>query len=330
MAPPRTELVQVGDVILAQGLPEKKQLDKFGLRLLDTPRQPSPVTDAGVVLAEVMLAPHAALVGKSLRQIHFRRKYNFNVLAIWRAGQSQQAELADLPLQLGDVLLVQGPAAGLSVLRAERDFIVLEEDPDPVFAPGKARHALIITLGVLGVASLGWLPVAQVSLLGAVLMVLSGCLSLEDAYGAIEWKAIFLIAGMWPLSTAISSSGLADGLVQALLATFGRLPPLALAGILLLVTTLLTQFMGGQVASLVLAPLAISAAAALGADARGLGMAVALGCSLAFLTPFGHPVNIMVMGPGGYSFRDFLRVGAPLTLLEAAVILLGLHFFWGI
>ncbi len=330
MAPSRDEIIREGDTILAQGSPAHEALDYYGLRRIQQPSLPNRVTDESVVLAEVVLAPHTTLIGKCLKDIHFREKYGFNVLAIWRQGQPIQSGLAELSLAVGDALLVQGPAARLRLLRAERDYIVLEEDPDPVIEPGRLRLALGITLATLFVAALGWLPVAQVALVGAAAMLLLRCLSMDDAYRAIEWKAIFLIAGMWPLSTAIRSSGLAEQLMGGILTLWSGLPPLAMAAILLGIAILLTQLMGGQVASLVLAPLALAAAQTMGVEARSMGMAVALGCSLGFLTPFGHPVNVMVMSSGGYTFRDFLRVGGPLTAIIALVILVGLRVFWGL
>jgi len=329
VAPGREETVYEGDVVVAQGNPDPEVLRYFGLRL-EKPTLPFKVVDESVVLAEVVLSPHTTLVGSSLREIHFREKYGFNVLAIWREGTSLQEDLPDLPLRFGDALLIQGPALRLRMLRDDRDFIVLEEDPDPVLNPRRARAALVITLLTLAIASTGWLPVAQVAFAGAILMLLVGSLGMEDAYRSIEWKAIFVIAGMWPLSFAIQSSGLADLVVGAISTVFGDVSPLGLAALLLGLTLAVTQLVGGQVASLILSPLALSAALASGADGRGMGMAVALGCSLAFLTPFGHPVNVMVMGPGGYSLRDFLRIGGPLTLLLILTILAGLHFFWGL
>jgi di/tricarboxylate transporter len=161
-------------------------------------------------------------------------------------------------------------------------------------------------------------------------MLLTGCLDFSDAYRSIEWRAIFLIAGMWPLSLAIRSTGLAINGIQAILETLGPLSPLLLAALLVLIAFAFTQFMGGQVSSLVIAPLAIAASGLTGVDPRALGMAVALGCSVAFPTPFGHPVNIMVLGPGGYTSRDFLRVGTPLTILAFVMILAGLFVFWNL
>lgn len=330
MAPARDETFQDGDVVLAQGEPDASQLENLGLRLLPNPILPLDAENPSAILAEVVLAPRSIQNGKSLREIQFREKYGFNVLSIWREGKPVQDNIADIPLQYGDALLMQGPPSRLRLLRDDRDFIVLQEEDEPVLKPGKSQLATTITLITLGVASLGVLPVAEVSMVGAVLLILSDCLSMDDAYRAIDWRVVFLIAGMWPLSIAIASSGLANQVIQLFIHTFGPLSSLALAAILVGLSLVFTQFVGGQVASLVLVPLAFSASRIQGMDPRGLGMAVALGCSLAFMTPLGHPVNRMVMSPGGYTFRDYLKLGTPLTLLVVTIILIGLHFIWGL
>jgi len=330
MAPGREDCIEVGDIVLAQGIPAQEALDAYGLQVLNKPAAPTAVTDESVILAEVVLTPRSALEGKNLRDVHFREKYGFNVLAIWREGKALQDDLADLRLRYGDALLVQGQAAGLHLLRSEHDFIVLEEDTDPVMRPRKTWLALGITLVTMTIAALDFMPVAIVSMAGAVLLLLTNCLSMEDIYQSVEWKAIFLVAGMWPLSIAMRSSGLADGVVTGLFQIFGSMPPLGFAAILMVVTLLFTHLMGGQVASLVMAPLALAAANSIGVPPYGLAMAVALGCSLGFMTPFGHPVNLMVMSSAGYTFRDFGRVGTPITILLFLSILGGLRIFWGL
>ncbi len=153
---------------------------------------------------------------------------------------------------------------------------------------------------------------------------------MNDVFEKMEWKAIFLIAGMWPLSIAIRTSGLSDLIVQQLFILFDTSAPLIFAGVLIILTFILTQAMSGQVSALVLAPIALTAAQTMGVDPRSMGMAVALGCSLAFPTPFGHPVNVMVMSPGGYSVRDYLLLGIPLTIIIFVVIIIGLRLFWGL
>jgi di/tricarboxylate transporter len=329
VAPHREETVRAGDVILAQGSPRPEALEPAGVQLLSEPPVPLRVTDEEVVLGEAVLSPHARILGKSLRELHFREKYNLNVLALWRQGQPTLTGVADQSLHPGDALLLQGSAMQLRLLREDRDFILLEEDPEAVYRPHRAWLAAAIGLVTLVTAAMGWLPISIATLAGAVLMLLTGCLTMDEAYRSVEWRAIFLIAGMWPLGTAITSTGLASALAGTLLRLSSGAGPLVLAALLMLVATVLNQLIAGQAAvPIILAPIGLAIAQAAGMDPRGMAMAVALGSSLAFPTPIGHPVNTLVMGPGGYSFRDFLRVGAPLTLLILVVCLIGLRLFW--
>jgi di/tricarboxylate transporter len=159
-------------------------------------------------------------------------------------------------------------------------------------------------------------------------MIATGCLTMDEAYRAVEWRAIFLIAGMLPVGIALMRSGVAEWLGQLLVTGLSTWGPLALAGGMLVLTVLLSQVMSGQVTAVVLTPMAVAAAQQVGADPRAFAMAVAMGCGMVFMTPTAHPVNVFVMGPGGYRFRDFLRVGLPLTLLSCLTLLLVLPIFW--
>ena len=330
-APTPETIIREGDVVLVQGEPPAEALFNYGLQLLDDAPVITQATNGDAVLSELVLPPHSKLVGRTLREVSFREKFNLTVLALWRAGKPIHMGFGSLPLQVGDGLLVQGAAANLRMLFKERDFIILEEDPEGILRPQKAQLATLIGLATLIVAIAGWLPIALVSLAGAVAMLLTGCLSMDEAYQSIDWRAIFLIAGMWPLSTAIQSSGLSDEIVLGLETLATTTSPLILATLLLLVTMLLTNIMAGQAAApIVLAPIGLAIAKATNTDPRMLLMTIALGCSLAFPTPIGHPVNVIVMGSGGYTFKDFFRVGWLLTLILIPAILLGLHFFWGL
>jgi len=323
-------LVREGDVIYAQGEPDRDRLAACGLQLEQKPPV-AQINGQADAIVEIVLAPHSLRVGRTLREIGFRERFHLTVLALWRAGKPVHIGFADMPLRAGDGLLVQGPVGSLGLLRRERDLIVLAEDDQAIARPGRAWLAALIGLAALAVAILGWLPIALVALAAAAAMVLTGCLSMDEAYHAIHWRSIFLIAGMWPLSVAIQSSGLSDALVGGLLAASAQASPLLLTALLLLVTMLLTNVMAGQAAApIVLAPIGLAIARATGADARMLLMAIALGCSLAFPTPIGHPVNVLAMSSGGYTFRDFFRAGWPLTLIIFAAILLGLRLFWGL
>jgi di/tricarboxylate transporter len=330
-APRPDECILENDVILVQGLPQPDILARYNLELLRTPEGDafSP-SDGETILGELVIAPHNKLEGKSLKDLQFREKFGFNVLSIWREGRAIQENTGELALQYGDALLVQGPAARLPLLRSEGDFIVLEEEEDFVQNPGKAYLASVITLIALGAAASGYVPVAEASLVGAACMLLTNCLNMDDAYRAIEWRVIFLIAGLWPLSMAISSTGLATQAINTAQLLFGGLSAPLFAALLLGVALIVTLLLGGRIAALLLSPLVLSAGQVLGVDPRSMGMALALGCSLAFMTPYSHPINLTIMSPGGYTAKDFLKAGLPMTLLVGAIILLGLHFFWGL
>jgi di/tricarboxylate transporter len=276
VAPPREETIRVGDVLFAQGTPEARVLQENGLRLLEEPVVPLQVTDEEVVLGEAVLSPHGRVAGRTLRQLHFREKQGLNVLALWRQGQPIHLGLADLPLQPGDAILVQGAASRMRQLREERDFLLMEEDPEAVLNPGKVRLAAGIGLVTLAAAATGWLPVSVITLSGATLMLLTGCLSMDDAYCSVEWKSVFLIAGMWPLGTAIASTGLAGRIAGDLTQLSAGAGTLAAAGLLLLVAAVLNQLIAGQAAvPIMLAPIGLALAQPSGADPRSLAMAVA-------------------------------------------------------
>lgn len=329
IAPAREETVRAGDTILAQGQPEPVALEAHGLRLLTEPTVPLRVADEETVLGEVLVSPHARFLGKSLRDLHFRERYGLNVLAVSRQGKPTVTGVGELPLLAGDALLLQGPASRMHYLREEHDFVLLVEDPDAVLRPTKAPLAIAIGVLTLAVALLGWVPIPIAVLAGAVLMLLAGCLSMDEAYRSIEWKALFLIAGMWPLGIAITTTGLGDKIAGLLIGASAHASTWALGGLVILVATALNQVIAGQSAvPIIMAPIGLAIAHATGADPRGMAMAVALGSSFGFLTPIGHPVNTLVMGSGGYTYRDYLRVGGPLTLILLPICLLGLHLFW--
>ena len=172
------------------------------------------------------------------------------------------------------------------------------------------------------------LPIAEATFTGAVLMMLTGCVTMDEAYQAIEWKAVFLIAGMLPLGMALSSSGAATFLGSGLIQMLGGFGPLVLLTGVYLLAMGLTQFLSGQATAVIITPMAISAAAQVHANPYAFAMAAALACSTAFLTPMAHPVNLLVMGPAGYGPRDFVKVGLPLTAICYIVMLITLPIFW--
>ncbi|MCC7358839.1 MAG: SLC13 family permease [Anaerolineales bacterium] len=330
LAPRAADEVLAGDLILFTGTTDDEELARFGLKLTADPAWSGQLASDAVSLVEVTLAPRSAFAGATLRELRFGEKYDLRALALWRAGQTVREAVAEMPLRFGDALLLQGRRSKLALLRDEPGLIVLEEDGGPLRLSRRALLALAVTAAAVGLAAANVLPLAEATFAAAVTLLLTGCLQMEEAYRAIEWRVIFLIAGLLPLSLAMTSTGTAALLGAALAGALGAWGPLALAGGLFVIAALLTQVFSAPITPLVLAPVAIAAAQRLGADPRALALAVALGCSTAFLTPLSQPGSLLVMGPGGYTFRDYGRVGAPLTLLLFGVMLAGLALWWGV
>ncbi len=331
LAPPPGEHLNAGDTLYLQARTEQVELlTQRGLQVQHDVAMLDSLKSESIGLFELVLAPRSAAVGKTVREIHFREKYGLTVVAIWREGRPRRVGVGDMPLQQGDALLVLGPRLGLRVLQSEPDFIVLGHGSEEGLRLSKAPYAIAIMFAALLTSGIGLLPVAEAMLAGALGMVLVGALTMDEAYQSIEWKAIFLIAGMLPAGLAMTKTGTSALVAHALVDGLGGLGPLIVLAGLMAVSLLLTQVMSGQAAIVILAPIAISAAQQIHADPRTMTLGVALACSMAFLTPLGHPVNILVMGPGGYKFSDYFRVGLLLSLLLLALFLLLLPLEYGL
>ncbi len=331
LAPLPTERFQLGDVLVLQARAEQiDALTVHGLRVQPAPLQQELLISDASSLFEVVPAPRSRAIGKTLRELHWREKFGMNVVAIWRDGRARRVGVGDLPIQFGDALLVLGALDRVRMLQAENDFIVATDRVEEGLRTRKMPYAIAIMAGTILVASTGWLPTAEAMLAGALLMVLIGALTMDEAYQAIEWRSIFLIAGMLPLGLALSKTGVAAAIGNSLVNVLGGWGALAVVGGLLIITTLLTQVMSGQATAVILAPIAIQAAQTVHADPRAFALAVAYGCSLAFLTPLSHPSNILVMGPGGYKFMDYVRVGSLLTVILIVLILALLALLGGL
>lgn len=329
LAPHPDVVVRGGDALLLDGIPTPDQLERYGLQINFEADLVSLLASPDVPLVEATIAPRSELEGLTLRQIHFRERYGLQVIALWREGLILQQDIAEIPLRFGDAMLLQGPRAQVQLLRFEPNFLILEEERETRPGP-RALLATAIMIFSLILAATQILPVAVATLLGATLMVLTECLSMDQAYRAVEWRAIFLIAGMIPLSIALTNTGAAHILAEAMFQLSGSSSTLITGMLLLLTASILSLFLSGQTAAVVVAPIAIAAAGPTGADPRVLALCVAIGCSLAFVSPLGHPASLLVMGPGGYTFRDYSRLGIPLTITTFLVAAAALHWIWGL
>jgi len=328
--PAPTDVITANDILLILGREERvRQLEaqRTTIGRWGYHRNGSP--DLSVHLTEVVIAPRSPAIGKTLKELRFRTKFGLTTVALWREGRSYRTDVGDFPLEAGDALLMVGAPGRIKLLAEEPGYIVLNGAHTlPLPNRRKAILTVAITALVLLLAATNIIPTAEAMLAGAAALVLSGCMSMEDAYRAIEWRVVVLIAGMLPIGTALVETGLAARIGQAFTVTLAPAGPMALIAGLYLFTVLLTQLVGGQVAALIVGPIAVSAAVQLGVNPPAVGIAVAMACSAAFLTPIAHPVNVLMMAPGGYTFNDFLRVGLGMTIIGFLTLLLVMPLFW--
>jgi di/tricarboxylate transporter len=329
-APPPEQVLLPDDVLLVVGRAERVEaLAEAGLQI-GRGNSNGHIAGQGVSFIEVMPAPHSPVLGLTLRELEFRTRYRFTALALFRGERSYRTDVGKMPLQLGDSLLIIGARSDLKRLQNDPAFVVLEPDlsDQPV---QRARAAL--TIGVLAAAitaAILGVPVYLAMLAGALFLVLTRTLDMEEAYRSIQWQAIMLIAGMYSVSLAMVNTGLAQTIGQGMLSLVTPLGPLGLAAGAYLLTALLTQIMGGQVTALVTGPITISAAISLHAAPQAVAIATAIGCSASFFSPIAHPVNILMIAPANYRFRDFMRIGWRLTLVCFLALIVGMALFEGL
>ena len=281
-----------------------------------------------VGFVEVILSPHSVLVGQTLQEIRFREKFGLNVLAILRKGKVIRTGLRDLQIQLGDALLLYGEWKKLAVLGREPDFVVLTEKMQEAAREEKAKTALTIMAVVLLPVIFGWVPIYIAVVIGAAFMVLTNCLTMEEAYLYIEWKAVFLIAGMLPLGVALDKTGAALMVAEKMIALLGPLGPYGVLFGLLSITFLGTSIIPTAALVVLMVPIALQTSTGLGISPYPLMMGIAMAASSSFTSPISHPANVLVMGPGGYKFMDYVKVGLPLTLVILAVLMVIIPIFW--
>jgi di/tricarboxylate transporter len=329
-SPAAGERVRPGDILLLEARPiASEALAQLGLGRSSVEDWGERLKADQYELVEVLVGPRSRYLGRTLKDIQFQTIFGMPVVALLQGERVYRAAAADIPLRGGEALLLHGSKDRLKLLRTEPDWIVLSIERDESLRPRKLTWALLIMLATLVGAALSPLPVSEVFLIGALAMVLTGCLAMDEAYQSIEWRSVFLVAGMLPVGLALAKTGAAQLLGQAITAATGGLGPLATVAGLFLVTAALNQFIpGGSAVPAVLAPIAIAAAQGLGVDPRAFALVVAVATGTSLLTPFAHPVNVLVMGPGGYTARDYLRLGWPLVVITFLVVLVTVHFFW--
>jgi len=330
---PKT-ILAAGDLLIVQGEANDVSFAAAQFNLGLQPAEPSDhqaLVNHEIGLAEILLPLRSRLVDKTIVDARIGTLYRLTVLGIRRPGTDEKLDLKATPLRFGDTLLVQGAWEDILALRQQRrDFVVMGQPEEMVGAPArkKAPVALLILAGMLVLMVTNLLPVATASMLAALAMILTGCLTIDDAYEAVDWKSIVLIAGMLPMAIALEKVGLVELAATALTSFLGAMSPLVVMASLFLITSLFTQVLSNTATAVLIAPIALAAAQNMGLHPQAFLMAVAIAASMAFASPVASPVNTLVMGAGNYKFSDYIKIGVPLILILMVIVVLVLPLLW--
>ncbi len=330
LAQPRAETIAAGDRLLVRGDWNEIQRVRRELSLRHDDVAPDLHEQPGAARlhAEVMIAPGSPLAGRSLAQLRFGHVYRVRVHGMHRSGATPRQPLDRIPLEIGDILLVDAPAHALDTLRGDPGVVLLGQREQHRIDPRRAWLSLLVLVCAIGAAALGWLPIVVSSLLGCAALVMLRCLQPDEAYAAIDWRVIVLLAGVLPLGIALQNSGGADWISRHALGWLEGYGPVVALAIVYLLTAILTEVMSNNAAAVLVVPIAIATAETLGVDTKPFLVAVAFAASTSFATPVGYQTNTMVYTAAGYRFADFPKVGLPLNLLfwAMAVLLIPRYF----
>lgn len=273
---------------------------------------------------EVLITPGCKMIGRTLGALRLRRRFGVYTLAVHRRNQNIGRQLDDLVVRVGDTLLLEGAAEDIQRLSLEMDMVDVSHPSSRAFRRGHAPIAIAALFGIVVLAALNVAPILMLAVIAVAIVMLTGCIDADEAFSFIDGRLLALIFSMLAVGAALQSSGAVALIVDVISPHLGELPPFLVVFCVFLLTTVFTEIVSNNAVAVIMTPIAISLAAALGVDARPLVVAVMIAASCAFATPIGYQTNTLVYGPGGYKFGDFMRVGIPLnlsvSLLASAVI----------
>ena len=323
--------VHAGDVLRISSSARALGLvdDSPGLELIPLDSSDEPTDQrAPFELFEVLIDPDSSLAGRKLRDIHFPERYPGTLIALRRSGEVVVDDLQNIRLRGGDLMLMQASRDEMAPLHDSEDLIVISE----IGLPGFKSHFLIPVLVVFALviilAAIGWMPIVNLAVAAASLLVAIGVLSADEAYRSIDWEVIFLLGGFIPLGTALEKTGAIDLIADGLVATLGGYGPLAMLAGFYLITNVMSAIISNQATAVLMTPLAIASAAVLGADPRPYIVAIAFAASASFASPIGYHTNVMIYSAGNYRFMDFIKIGVPLNALLLVVAVVLIPQFW--
>jgi di/tricarboxylate transporter len=331
-APRRDRVIPSNSDIAVTGV--KKNIEQFaadyGLRIKDKLEVfEDDFSESNAGQLEAIITPRSELDETTLKKVHFAEKYQVNVLAIRRREKVFYGGLSDIRLQTGDTLLLQGLWEKFSILKEAKDLSFITPFEAEVMKTHKAKWAIICFLIALTMILSGQIKLSVALMTGALGMVLTGVLNIDEAYHAVDWRTVFLLAGLIPLGIATEKTGTAAYLANAILGFIGDVSPIVLLTVIGILTSLFTLVVSNVGATVLLVPLAINMAMGAGADPRMAALTVAIAASNTFVLPT-HQVNAYVMGPGGYKTVDYLKAGSLMTFLYLVVMIAAIYVFYGI
>ncbi|MDX1541427.1 MAG: SLC13 family permease [Geminicoccaceae bacterium] len=317
----RRVVVKADDVLVVQGGPEAldKLVGELGLDYPGTDRDDSPLKGQDLELVEVVVPQNALIENRSAAGVGLLERHAVSLIGVSRQGRRFRQRVGELTIRAGDILLLLGPAERLPAIVQWLGALPLAPRGLQVSSPGRAGLAVSIFAGAILLASFGLLPLAAALAGVVVLMVLSGIVTLRQVYDSVEWPVIVLLAALIPIGEAMETTGATSLIANAVLIASSGYGPVAVLTILMILTMTLSDVLNNTATAVIAAPIAIDIAARLGVDPDPFLMAVAVAASCAFLTPIGHKNNTLIMGPGGYAFGDYWRMGLPLEILIVAV-----------
>ncbi|MEX0307229.1 MAG: SLC13 family permease [Ruegeria sp.] len=277
---------------------------------------------------EVLITPGCRMVGRTLGAMRLRRRYGVYVLAVHRRNQNIGRQLDDLTVRVGDTLLLEGSPADIRKLAADMDMVDVTQPSARAFRRSHAPIAIGSLAGIVALAALGVAPILLLSILAVAVVLITRCIDADEAFSFVEGRLLALIFSMLAIGAALDKSGAVTLIVEAVAPALGMLPPFLIIWAVYLLTSVLTELVSNNAVAVVVTPIAISLAQAVGIDPRPLVVAVMVAASASFATPIGYQTNMMVYGPGGYRFTDFLKVGVPLNLTVGLLASLLIPFIW--
>ncbi len=324
--------LEAGDALIIEGRPQEINafLTESGTDLSTVVEDDVrvPMRTIELKLAEAVVLPDSPFEARTVSGLELNRRFGVKVVAVQRHGRQHRYRIRGMRVHSGDVLLVQADDAGLNALRDSEAVLVVEEVDRTVVDSRKAPIAVLTLLAVVLAATFTHAPIALIALAGVAVLLVSRSIRVDEMRRSLDTSVLFLLAATIPLGHAIEDTGLARTIVDAIVAAFGERHPVVFLSAFYFLTSLLTTFLSNTAVAVLLFPIAMGLAARLGIHHEALLVAICFGASASFATPIGYQTNLIVLGPGGYTFRDFLRIGLPLNILMWIVATLVIPFFW--